>query len=243
MELKLRVLGIFMLLVWLTPACSSYSSDLALKSESAIDAEPVLLQAVEQLMGLESASFSLNHIKGSTVLMPGVLMTKISGEVSIPNRSRVTVEAQIQFPKSYVEIDIVRIQETAYMTSIFGGDWNQIPAESLPFNLSGLGLTMAEIVDAIQKPKILGDERLNGIDTLRIGGMINSKDLVKLVPGAEGTVRVDLELWINREDGLLQRALIAGQVVPTDDVDTIRDLVLKNINQPVVIDAPIETIG
>ena len=82
-----------MLLVWLTAACSSDSSDLALKSESAIDAEPVLLQAVEQLMGLESASFSLNHIKGSTVLMPGVLMTKISGEISIPDRSRVTVEA------------------------------------------------------------------------------------------------------------------------------------------------------
>ena len=243
MELKLRVLGIFMLLVWLTAACSSDSSDLALKSESGIDAEPVLLQAVEQLMGLESASFSLNHIKGSTVLMPRVLITKISGEVSIPDRSRVTVEAQIEFPKSYVEIDIVRIQETAYMTNIFGGDWNQIPAESLPFNLSRLGLTMAEIVDAIQKPKILGEERLNGIDTLRIGGMINSKDLVKLVPGAEGNVRVDLELWINREDGLLQRALIAGQVVPTDDVDTIRDLVLKNINQPVVIDAPIETKG
>ena len=242
MELKLRALGIFLLLVWLIAACSPDSDERALKNESAINADLVLLQAVEQLIGLESASFSLSHLKGSTVLMPGVLMTKISGEVSIPDRSRVTVEAQIEFPKSYVEIDIVRIQETAYMTSIFGGDWNQIPAESLPFNLSGLGLTMAEIVDAIQKPKILDEERLNGINTLRIGGMINSKDLVKLVPGAEGDVRVDLKLWINREDGLLQRAQIAGRVVPTDDVGTIRDLILKNINQPVVIDAPIETM-
>ena len=89
-----------MLLVGLAAACSPDSADRAPKSGPVIDAEPVLLQAVEQLMGLESASFSLNHIKGSTVLMPGVLMTKISGEVSIPNRSRVTVEAQIQFPKS-----------------------------------------------------------------------------------------------------------------------------------------------
>ena len=129
------------------------------------------------------------------------------------------------------------------MTSIFGGDWNQIPAKSLPFNLSDLGLTVAEIVDAIQEPKILGEERLNGIDTLRIGGKINSKNLVKLVPGAEGDVGVDLKLWINRGDGLLQRVLIAGRVVLTDDADTVRDLILKNINQPVVIDAPIETIG
>ena len=184
-----------MLLVWLTAACSSDSADRALNSRSAIDAEPVLLQAVEQLMGLESATFSLNHLKGSTVLIPGVLMTKISGEVSIPDRFRVTVEAQIEFPKSFVEIDIVRIQQTAYMTSIFSGDWNQVPAESLPFNLSGLGFTMAEIVDAIQKPKVLGEERLNGIDTLRIGGMINSKDLVKLVPGAEDEIESWAELF------------------------------------------------
>ena len=66
---------------------------------------------------------------------------------------------------------------------------------------------------------------------------------MKIVPGAEGDVRVDLNLWINRGDGLLQRVLSAGRVVLTDDVDTIRDLILKNINQPVVIDAPIETIG
>ncbi|GIT42330.1 MAG: hypothetical protein Ct9H300mP11_02660 [Chloroflexota bacterium] len=128
-------------------------------------------------MGLESASFSLNHLKGSTVLMPGVRMPKISGEVSIPDRSRFTVEAQIEFPKSYVEIDIVTIQETAYMTNIFGGDWKKIPAESLPFNLSGLGLTMAEIVDAIQKPKVLGEERLNGIDTLRMVERLIQKTL------------------------------------------------------------------
>ena len=49
--------------------------------------------------------------------------------------------------------------------------------------------------------------------------------------------------WINRGDGLLQRVLIVGRVVPTDDVDTVRDLILQNINEPVVIDAPIETMG
>ncbi|GIT13733.1 MAG: hypothetical protein CM1200mP35_05530 [Chloroflexota bacterium] len=69
------------------------------------------------------------------------------------------------------------------MTSIFGGDWNQVSAESLPFNLSGLGLTMAEIVDAIQNPKVLGEERLNGIDTLLIGGMVNSQKTLEARAG------------------------------------------------------------
>ncbi len=98
---------------------------------------------------------------------------------------------------------------------------------------------MAEIVGAIQTPKVLGEERLNGINTVSIGGKIDSRDLVKLVPGAEGNFKVDLKLWINREDSLLQRALIVGQVVPTDDPETVRDLILKNFNQQVVIDSPI----
>ena len=239
MELKLRFLSVFLLFIWLTAACGPDFDDRNLKGKSAIDAEPVLLKAVEQLKGLESASFSLNHLKGTTTLIPGVLKTKISGDVLIPDRSSITVEARSEFPKSYAEIDIVTIKETAFMTSIFGGAWSEVPIESLPFNLSGLGLTMAEIVGAIQTPKVLGEENLNGINTVSIGGKIDSKDLVKLVPGAKGNFKVDLKLWINREDGLLQRALIVGQVVPTDDPDTVRDLILKNINRPVVIDAPI----
>ena len=46
MELKLRALGVLMLLVGLAAACSPDSADRAPKSEPVIDAEPVLLQAV-----------------------------------------------------------------------------------------------------------------------------------------------------------------------------------------------------
>ena len=91
-------------------------------------------QAVGQLLALESAAFSLDHLEGSTVLVPGVLMTKVSGEVSIPDRFRVTVEAESEFPKSYIEISIITIDDTAYMTDIFSGRWNQISVGSLPFN-------------------------------------------------------------------------------------------------------------
>ena len=216
LELKCRFLSVFLLFIWLTAACGPDFDDRNLKGKSAIDAEPVLLKAVEQLKRLESASFSLNHLKGATILIPGVLMTKISGEVLIPDRSSLTVEAQIEFPKSYIEIDIVTIEETAYMTNIFGGAWSEVPTESLPFNLSGLGVTMAEIVDAIQIPKVLGEERLNSINTVSIGGKINSRDLVKLVPGAEGNFKVDLKLWINREDSLLQRCLLYTSPSPRD---------------------------
>ena len=200
-------------------------------------------QAVGQLLALESAAFSLDHLEGSTVLVPGVLMTKVSGEVSIPDRFRVTVEAESEFPKSYIEINIISIDDTAYMTDIFSGRWNQISVGSLPFNLSGLGKTLADIVEAVEMPRVLGEERLRGVNTLHIQGEVASEDLSELVPGSGDGFPVRLDLWLDRSQGLLQQVHIIGRVVPSDGPNTFRELTLEDINQPVNIEAPGNTSG
>ena len=200
-------------------------------------------QAVGQLLALESAAFSLDHLEGSTVLVPGVLMTKVSGEVSIPDRFRVTVEAESEFPKSYIEINIISIDDTAYMTDIFSGRWNQISVGSLPFNLSGLGKTLADIVEAVEMPRVLGEEHLRGVNTLHIQGEVASEDLSELVPGSGDGFPVRLDLWLDRSQGLLQQVHIIGRVVPSDAPNTFRELTLEDINQPVNIEAPGNTSG
>ncbi|MBC8280646.1 MAG: LppX_LprAFG lipoprotein [Chloroflexi bacterium] len=226
------------MVVGLLVACGSDNDTQPTDGSLDIDPAPAMSQAVAQLLALESASFSLDHLKGSTVLVPGVLMTKVAGEVSIPDRFSVTVEAESKFPKSYIEISIITIEDTAYMTDILSGRWNQISPDSLPFNLSGLGQTLADIVDAVQNPQVLGQERLRGVDTLHIKGQIASEDLSELVPGAGQDFPVGLELWLDRSQGLLQQVLIVGRVVPSDDEDTVRELTLNDINQPVVIEPP-----
>jgi len=205
---------------------------------SYIDPGPAMSQVVAQLLTLESASFTLDHLEGSTILVPGVLMTKVSGEVSIPGRFSVTVEAESEFPKSYIEISIITIDDTAYMTDILSGRWNQISADSLPFNLSGLGQTLADIVEAVQEPTVIGQERLGDLDTLHIKGQIASEDLSELVPGAGQGFTVQLELWLDQSQGLLQQVHIIGRVVQTDETNTVRQLTLEDINQPVVIEPP-----
>ena len=243
MELKGKFLTVALLMVGLLAACGTDLATETPEDEVEVDPGPVLEQAVTQLLALESASFSLTHLKGSTALVPGVSMTMVSGEISIPDRFSVTVEARSEFPKSYLEISIVTIENTAYMTNIFGGGWNQISPDSLPFNLLRLGQTLAGIVDAMQSPRVLGEERLNGIDTLYINGTIDSQDLAQLVPGAGEGFPVSLELWLDQSQGLLQKVLIVGRVVPTDDTDTVRELTLKDINQPVTIEVPGDVSG
>ncbi len=243
MELKIKFAAVAVLLAGLMASCGNDAATQPPSGASEIDPGPALQQAVDQLLALESASFTLDHLKGSTILVPGVLMTKVSGEISIPDRLSVTVEAESESPKSYLEISIVIIEDAAYMTGIFGGGWNEISPDSLPFNLSGLGRTLADIVDAIQAPLVIGEERLRGVDTLHIGGGINSEDLAELVPGAGDGFPVGLELWLDRDQGLLQQVLIVGRVVPTDDPDTARELTLEDINQPVEIEAPGDVSG
>ena len=85
---------------------------------------------------------------------------------------------------------------------------------------------------------MIGEERLNGVDTLRIEGEVASQDLAGLVPGAGQDFTVGLELWLDQSQGLLQQVLIVGRVMPTDDVDTVRRLTLDDINQPVEINSP-----
>ncbi|HAA94959.1 MAG TPA: hypothetical protein DCE26_04625, partial [Dehalococcoidia bacterium] len=159
------------------------------------------------------------------------------GEVDIPDRFRVTVEAESVSPKTYIEISIITIENKTYMTGLFGRRWNEVPADTMPFNLSGLGQTLADIVDAIEGDRGLGQERLQGVDTVRLGGNISSEDLSELIPGAGSGLPVALELWLDPA-GLLRQVKIIGRVVPTDDADTVRRLVLNDTNQPVTMNPP-----
>lgn len=238
MELRVQILLVGLLAV--VVACGSDTSNDSQDGVSGIDPEPVLRQAVEQLLALESAAFSLEHLRGNTALVPGVLMSKVSGEVSIPDRFTVTMQAESTFPKTYIEISIITIEDTAYMTDIFSGRWKEISPDSLPFNLSGLGKTLADIVDAVQQPRVIGEERMDDVDTLRIEGEIASQVLSELVPGAGEGFPVGLELWLDRSQGLLQQAHIVGRVVPTDETDTLRQLTLDEINQPADINPPLD---
>ena len=66
------------------------------------DVRSALRDAVTEVLRLESAAFTLEHLKGTTALIPGFLeMRRVSGEVDIPNRFRLKVEAETVLPRSF----------------------------------------------------------------------------------------------------------------------------------------------
>ena len=134
-----------------------------------------------EVLRLESAAFTLEHLKGTTALIPGFLgMKKVSGVVDIPDRFRLKVQAESLAPRAFVEIKFVVIKDQAYMTDPGTGRWGEVSPESLPFNLSNLGRTLANIIEAMEVPSMAVSEDLRGYDTYHIRGLIQ-------VPGSGRT--------------------------------------------------------
>ncbi|MCI0894652.1 MAG: hypothetical protein J4N84_07110, partial [Chloroflexi bacterium] len=70
-----------------------------------VDPAAVLQRAVAQVLALKSVAFTLEHQIGTTMLFPGLEMSKASGVVDIPEKFSLKVEAELEFPRSYVEIN------------------------------------------------------------------------------------------------------------------------------------------
>ena len=205
-----------------------------------MDPLSVLRRSVSRTLALESAAFTLEHQKGATILFPGVAMRKVSGVVDIPDNFRLTVEAEAGLTSlsSFLEIKIAVVGDQAYMTDFITEEWRQVSPESLPFSFANLGQTLADIIEAVEAPALVGTERLRGYTAHRIKGRIYSDDLSSLVPGAGQGLEVGLELWLDQSEGLLLQVLITGAAMSTDAADTVRLLTLDDIDVPVNITLP-----
>ena len=203
-----------------------------------VDPREELQRTVESLVSLKSVTFDLEHLVGTTNLLPGVLMTRAYGKAVVPGEFDITVEGELLFPRSYLEIGMISLDEQAYMTNLVNGQWEEVAQSSLPINLSDFGATLAGIVEEVQSPRLLGQESVDGVDVYHIGGDITSEVLKGLVPTAGTGFPVALEIWTERDTGMLRRALITGQVVATDVEEAQRQLRLEGANQPVTVERP-----
>ena len=196
----------------------------------------LLDRAAERLVALRTVAFDLQHQEGSTQLFPGVEMTRAFGETEIGKGFRFTVEAQLG--SSYFETHAVVLDERTYMTNFLTGSWEEVAHGSLPFNFSNVGQSLADVLENVRDPDLLGEEPIDGKDAYRIRGSSWSEDLRVLVPNAGDGHDVVMELWVDRDTGALAYATLTGPLVDTDAPEVVRTLALTGLDQPVEIAIP-----
>lgn len=222
-SLAVAALGLFV-------ACGPTAGDEMLTPRERLDA------AAERIGQVSSVDFTLSHDEGETPLLPGVVLQQATGTVDGPERAVVDVEALVSFANAFIEMNIVVNGEDATMTDPLSGTPLPVPSSSLPFNLLGLGGTLAGILTAIEDPAYSGDETLDGVASKGVAGTISGAAIQPLIPGADPGLRQDIEVWVG-DDDLPRRVRLAGRLLPNDTEGVIRVLSFRNFDTARIPDA------
>ena len=231
-------------------SCTAFPTAMSVPDPSpALSPRQVLEKSSAAMIGLDTASFTVEHeAEGSSELFPGVDLMRVEGQVDMPDRFKLTAEAQSRFPRSFLEVDVVVVGAsgelgwqgaTAYITDFINRDkWTKVPPRTMPFNFTDLGRTLSDIIIAIQDPSFAGTETVDDAPSWRVKGVVPTESLETLVPSAEPGFQVGLELWVGQGQGLLRKVRIVGPIRDKDQPDVVRVLRMYDFDKPVEISVP-----
>lgn len=207
-------------------------------TQTTVSPEALLSDVASQVLSLKSASFVLDHQAGNTVLSPGLVMNRVSGDMETPDKVHLVVEAELASPKAYVELEMIGVGDRFYSSDPVTGEWRQIPPDEQPLNFNNLATTLADIIISVQEPMYLEVRNTDGLASTGLEGTVRSEDLAALIPGASEGLVVAVQLSLDEKDGSLRQVILTGPVLATDAPETVRRLALDNLNEPVDISAP-----
>ena len=208
------------------------------------DPRAILERAAERVAAAESLAFVLEHQSGSTLISPGLLLNRAEGVINRPANTldntpadfRITLD--LEASGSFLQVSVIAVEEGAFMTNLFSGQWEPIDRAAIPFRLDDVAQTFAELIAAVESPELAGEERLEDYAAYRIQGTLPAESLAQLAPAALTGTDVAVEIWADRAEVRLPRALLTGPLSAGDGPEAGRTLTLEAQDPPAEITAP-----
>ena len=214
--------------------------------------DPALLieETAANLRALKSTEFEVRHETGA-IFIPGfsAKMTEASGSWDSVQGAELAVDAYL-VPDAqteaesgvYLQMLSVITPDAYYATDPLSGAWMKQPPAMSPIPVDRLNLLVADLVVRVSDPVLAGQESLDGQSTYRISGEAPATLLewLPLFP-EEGQV-VQIEVWTDVEQKMLRKLRLAGPVGAFDQPDTVREILLTNIDGTVTIQPPAEFV-
>ena len=226
--------------LFLAAACAESQHLLPLLSPlstAALSVEDFLTAVGANIGAMQTAKFSMIDETGTGALFFGTTFKSMEAALEAPDGLRMLVE--VEAPGfGFLEIEIIKVQEQAFIKLSQGAPWSTLPLDQLPFNFSGLGMVFASLPATVQNVAITGQETVQGAQTLRVEGVIDSEALLPLITTADPGNEITLTLWIDETEFVLRQVRLAGQIYNNDAPETTRLLTIEDINLPVDIELP-----
>ena len=212
------------------------------------DPVSIMEDTATNLRDLRSTEFLVRHEAGA-IFIPAfsAKLTEARGVWDAEKGAELEVDAYLVAnagtePESgiYFGLQSVITPDAYYGTDPFSGAWLKQPQSLAPIPVSELNHLMADLVDMIVDPVLDGAEEVDGASAYKISGEAPASALDWLPLTAEEGQRVHIELWTDTEERQLRRMRLTGRVGMFDQRDTVREILLTNINGTVAIEPPSE---
>ena len=210
--------------------------------------DPALLiaETAANLRALKSAEFVVRHETGA-IFIPGLSakMTEASGAWESEQGAELAIDAYLvpdaqTDPESgiYIQMLAVIASDAYYATDPLSGAWLKQPPAMSPIPVDRLNILVGDLVAGVSNPVLDGRENLDGQSAYIISGEAPATllDWLPLNPSADQTVQ--MEVWTDTERKLLRKLRIAGPVGSFDQPDTVREILLTNIDGDIIIQPP-----
>ena len=210
------------------------------------DPAALLRETGENLRQAETFRFDVDHESGSIYVSS--VQAKAVRAVGGWNRAQgaeMTVDAYlVSGPQgattdgTYVELNMAVTPDSYFLTDPLSGVWTKRPLENISIPIAELNRIMAEAVDAIANPVLVGEEEIDDRNAYQINGDAPATVMAWLLLFPEEGQRVNVELWTDAEAKILRKARIAGAIGQYDDAETVRQVLITDYNATVEIETP-----
>ena len=229
--------ALVMVLAVLGVACESDSPP---APEPTPEPELTLDQLLEsggaKLAAITTARFSMIDETESGKQFFGNDLKTVRGDIRSPDG--VMLEVDVEHPAfGFVQMEIVAVEEKAYMKFSADAPWLPIPLEQVPFNFGGIGVTLSDLLPVMQNVSIAGRQSVGEFDTIQVDGTVMSEDMMGLISDVNPGHTLTLSYWFDEADHTLRQFRILGQLYNEDAPNTSR-LVNMELNVTVDIQLP-----
>ncbi len=200
------------------------------------DPRAILTRSADQLTLDPYMEFVLEHPVGSTPLARGLNLVGAEGVASLPDRFRLALDMEAS--GTVLKLDVIVVEEQAFMTNLFSGAWEPVQKEQNPFRFDFVTESMAGLLAGMDDLTLMGDEGLEGEPAYVIRGDGPTEALTQLIPGALPDSSIPAVLWVGKVDGRLRQVQLTGPLVVGDLPDTVRVVRLVALEDEPEIEAP-----
>ena len=217
--------------------CDEDSTSASTTTTLAFSATDFLAAASESVANMSTAKFTMVDEKESGESFYGMTFKDMEASVQDPNSLDILIRV-LNPSLGFVEVRMIKVGDQAAMKLSKDAPWRSIPPDNVPFNFNGLKTMFDLLPTTIQDLAIVGREEAQNNQTTSISGVITSDDLTPLIMSADAGHEVTITLWINETDLELKQLQFAGKIFDGDDPETVRFLVVTDVNVPLTIELP-----